>query len=83
QLHIHRGQDVLIHYDIDTGDADVFNGRARAAQVALVDNAYSAAYAPGGNIFSVFDFVIENGRITGINVVVDKDILATMDVQLV
>lgn len=63
--------------------ADVFNGRARAAQVALVDNAYSAAYAPDGNIFTVFDFVIENGRITGINVVVDKDILATMDVHLV
>ena len=63
--------------------ADVFNGRARAAQVAMVDNAYGAAYAPGGNIFTVFDFVIENGLITGINVVVDKDILATMDVQLV
>jgi hypothetical protein len=31
----------------------------------------------------VFDFVIENGLITGINVVVDKDILATMDVHLV
>lgn len=63
--------------------ADVFNGRARAAQVAMVDNAYGAAYAPEGNIFTVFDFIIENGLITGINVVVDKDILATMDVQLV
>jgi RNA polymerase sigma-70 factor, ECF subfamily len=62
--------------------AEVFNGRARAARVALVDNAYGAAYAPGGNIFTVFDFVIESGRITGINVVVDKDILATMDVRL-
>jgi RNA polymerase sigma factor (sigma-70 family) len=63
--------------------ANAFSGRARAAQVAMVDNVYGAAYAPNGNIFTVFDFVIENGLITGINVVVDKDILATMDVQLV
>ncbi|MDF8265604.1 sigma-70 family RNA polymerase sigma factor [Luteipulveratus flavus] len=62
--------------------AEVFSGRAQAAQVALVDGAYGAAWAPGGRPLSVFVIRVRDGRVAGVEVVVDPEHLAAMDVQL-
>jgi hypothetical protein len=43
--------------------ANIFRGRARAAQLALVDGDSGLVFAPGGQPRVVVDFVLEDGRI--------------------
>lgn len=49
--------------------ATVFKGRAKAAQLALVDGEAGLVIAFGGKPRMVFDFVVEDGRITEINLI--------------
>lgn len=54
-----------------TAVATIFGGRARAAQLALVDGAAGLVFAPGGQPRVVFDFLVEQGRIIEISLIAD------------
>ncbi len=62
--------------------AEVFAGRARVAQPALLDGAAGAAWAQAGNVRVVFDFTIIDGRIAGIDLIMDPATIAEIDVQV-
>jgi RNA polymerase sigma-70 factor (ECF subfamily) len=62
--------------------ADIFKGRAGAARPALVDGRAGAAWAPGGTPRSVFAFEIRDGRIVGLELIMDAEHLAALDVVL-
>ena len=51
--------------------AEAFAGRAREAQLALVDGAVGAVWAPGGRPRAVFRFTVSDETIAGIDVIVD------------
>jgi RNA polymerase sigma-70 factor (ECF subfamily) len=59
--------------------ANTFKGRARAAQLALIDGDVGLVFAPGGRPMVVFDFVIENGRIAEISLTTDASSIAALD----
>jgi RNA polymerase sigma-70 factor (ECF subfamily) len=63
--------------------AEVFRGRARGAQPALVDGAAGATWAPGGQPRAVFGFVIVGGKIVEVEVTADPARLAELDVRIV
>jgi RNA polymerase sigma factor (sigma-70 family) len=58
--------------------AAVFAGRARAAQVALVDGEPALVWASGGRPRVAFLFAIADGRITAVDVVADPEHLAAL-----
>ena len=62
--------------------AHIFRGRAGAAQSAAVDGVPGLVFAPGGRPFSVFDFIIENGRIVEINLIADPLGIAALDLEI-
>jgi len=62
--------------------AEIFKGRARGAQLVLVDGLAGAAWAPGGQPRAVFSFVIAGGRIAEIEIVADPAHIAGLDVQI-
>jgi RNA polymerase sigma factor (sigma-70 family) len=51
--------------------AEAFAGRARGAQLALVDGAVGAVWAPGGRPRAVFRFTVSAEKIAGIDVIAD------------
>ena len=59
--------------------AEVFSGRARAAQPALVNGAVGLVWAPGGRPRVVWGFAIEAGRVVAIDMVADADRLSELD----
>ena len=59
--------------------AGTFSGRARAARLALVDGSAGAVWAQGGEPRVVFGFTIEDGKITGIEMIADRDRLGQLD----
>jgi RNA polymerase sigma-70 factor (ECF subfamily) len=61
--------------------AEVFRGRAAAARPALVDGVPGLVFAPGGKPYAVFDFVVEEGRIVEIGLIVDAQSIARLDVE--
>jgi len=60
--------------------ADVFNGRAAAAIMVAIGDDIGAAFAPGGKPLTVFNFTVENGRITAIDLIADQTQISAMDV---
>jgi hypothetical protein len=62
--------------------ANTFRGRARAAQLALIDGDVGLVFAPGGRPMVVFDFVIENGRIAEISLTADASSIAALDLKI-
>jgi RNA polymerase sigma-70 factor (ECF subfamily) len=62
--------------------AESFSGRARAAQLALVDGAVGAAWAPGGTPRVVFAFSVQDEKIVEIEVIMDRDRLEVLDVEI-
>ena len=60
--------------------AEVFAGRARGARPALVDGAAGVVWATGGRIRAVFDFTIVDGRVAGIDLVMDPASIDQLDV---
>jgi RNA polymerase sigma-70 factor (ECF subfamily) len=61
--------------------ANIFRGRAKAAQLALVDGDAGLVFAPGGRPRMLVDFVIENGRIVEISMIADARRIAALDVE--
>src|SRR5690606_26439762 len=47
--------------------ANIFSGRARAAELTSVDGDPALVFAPGGQPRVVIDFIVENGRIIEIS----------------
>jgi RNA polymerase sigma-70 factor (ECF subfamily) len=62
--------------------AETFAGRARAAQPALIDGFVGLTWAPGGTPKAVFDLTIVDGRITAVELILDPDDVAGLDVVL-
>ncbi|MFJ9936574.1 sigma-70 family RNA polymerase sigma factor [Streptomyces virginiae] len=56
--------------------------RARATQPALVDGTVGLAMAPLGRLFLVLRFTIEDGLITGIDVVAEPERLAALELAV-
>jgi RNA polymerase sigma-70 factor (ECF subfamily) len=66
-----------------TAVADVFKGgRARGAQLALIDGDPAAVWAPGGQVRGAFAFTIEDGKIVEIDLIMDPGHLGQLDVVL-
>jgi RNA polymerase sigma-70 factor (ECF subfamily) len=61
--------------------AETFKGRALAAQLALINGSPGTTWIGGGKPRVVFLFSIENGRIQGIDVVMDPENLKEMEVE--
>ncbi len=62
--------------------ADAFVGRARAAQVALVDGAPAAIWAHAGKTRAVFAMTFANGKITSIEMIGDADRIRAFDIEI-
>ena len=62
--------------------ADTFAGRARAAQVAFIDGAVGATWAPGGVTRSAFIIRIVGERIVAIDLVADPEHIGQLDIEL-
>lgn len=61
--------------------AKVFQGRAQAAQPAMVDGNAGLVFAPGGKPFAVFEFVVENGAIVEIVLTLDAQTIETLELE--
>jgi ketosteroid isomerase-like protein len=62
--------------------AEAFAGRARGAQLALVDGVVGAVWAPGGRPRAVFTFTVAGGKIVGINLTVDPERVRRFEVTV-
>ena len=62
--------------------AGVFKGRASAAVPALIDGEAGAVWAIGGQVRAAFVFLIEAGKITDIDIVMNPARLAELDVRI-
>jgi RNA polymerase sigma-70 factor (ECF subfamily) len=62
--------------------AQTFAGRARAAQLAVVDGSAAAAWVQGGQLRVVFAMTVTDGRITAIELVADTERLSHMNVEI-
>jgi len=62
--------------------AQTFVGRARAAQLALIDGAPGAVWAPDGEPRVVFAFTLAAGKIVGIEMLADPDHLRALKVAI-
>ncbi len=65
-----------------TAVANIFAGRARAAQPALIDGTPGLVWAPGGTPRVVFAFTIVGERIVGIDMLADPDRVSQMEIAL-
>jgi RNA polymerase sigma factor (sigma-70 family) len=61
---------------------EAFAGRAQETQLALVDGAVGAVWAPGGRPRAVFTFTVADGKIVGIDVVLDPKRVQGFEVVL-
>jgi RNA polymerase sigma-70 factor (ECF subfamily) len=59
--------------------AGVFVGRARFARPALIDGVVGAVWAQGGQPKVVFDFMVRDGRIVGIELIADPERIRDLD----
>jgi RNA polymerase sigma-70 factor (ECF subfamily) len=62
--------------------AEMFKGRAAAAQPALVNGTPGLAWAPGGQARAVLSFAIDRGKIIGIDVIADPESIRKLDLTL-
>jgi len=63
--------------------AETFSGRARAAQLALINGLAGAVWAHGGEVRGAFTFTIAGGKISAITIALDPDHLRTLDVAII
>jgi RNA polymerase sigma factor (sigma-70 family) len=61
--------------------ARVFAGRARVAKLTLVDGLAGAAWSVGGQARSVFAFVVRDGRVVSIELLMDPETLGVLDLE--
>jgi RNA polymerase sigma factor (sigma-70 family) len=62
--------------------AETFSGRARAAQLALINGQPGLVWAPGGKPRVVFGFTVAGDKITGIRLLANSMTLGELDVVL-
>ncbi len=62
--------------------AGTFSGRARVAQLALVNGAAGAVWAPGGRPRVVFGFSITGGKIVEIELIAEPGRLGQLDLAI-
>jgi RNA polymerase sigma-70 factor, ECF subfamily len=62
--------------------AITFKGRAAAAQLAVIEGEAGLVWAPAGRPVVAFDFVVENGLIVELSLIMDRQSLAALDVKL-
>ena len=62
--------------------AGTFSGRARVAQLALVNGSVGAVWAKGGRPRVVFEFTMKRGKIVEIALVADPERLGQLDVTI-
>jgi RNA polymerase sigma factor (sigma-70 family) len=60
--------------------AETFSGRARVAQLALVDGSVGAVWAPGGRPRVVFAFTVTKGKIVEIRLLADPERLGDVTI---
>lgn len=65
-----------------TAVADQFNGRAQAAQPALIDGEPGAVWATGGTPRVVFGFTIRNGKVVEIELAADAERLSRLKIEI-
>jgi RNA polymerase sigma-70 factor (ECF subfamily) len=61
--------------------AVTFSGRAQAAELALIDGAAGAVWAPGGQPRVVFGFTLAGGRIARIDILADPAVLGGLHLE--
>src|SRR5262245_49710452 len=66
------------HYAV----AEAFRGRARAAQLALVDGVPGAVWAPGGKPRVIFVFAFRSDKIVAIDLIMEPARIGKVDVQI-
>jgi RNA polymerase sigma-70 factor (ECF subfamily) len=73
-----------LHAEMHGADAvaRIFVGRARAAQVALIDGAPGLVFAPGGVVRVAFLFATAGDRIVGMELVADPARLKAMEIAV-
>jgi RNA polymerase sigma-70 factor (ECF subfamily) len=64
------------------GVAETFSGRARVAQVAIVNGAVGMVWAQGGQPRVVFDLTIADGKITAIELIADAERIPRLGVAI-
>jgi RNA polymerase sigma-70 factor (ECF subfamily) len=62
--------------------AATFAGRARTAQLALINGTVGLVWAPGGRPRVVFAFAISHGKIVGIELIADPARLSELDLSI-
>ncbi len=62
--------------------AETFKGRARVAQLALLDGAVGAVWAPGGRPRVAFRFSIAGSKIVAIELLADSERLEQLDLEI-
>ena len=62
--------------------AETFSGRARTAQLALIDGQPGAVWAAGGKPRVVFNFTVDDDKITGIELLANSTTLDELDLIL-
>lgn len=62
--------------------AKQFDGRAEAAQLALIDGLPGAVWAPGGTPVATFEFTIRDGKVTEIQLTADRETLGQMQITI-
>jgi RNA polymerase sigma-70 factor (ECF subfamily) len=63
--------------------AGTFSGRARTAQLALIDGAPGAGWAPGGKPRVVIGFTMAGGKIVAIDLLADPERLRQLDLFVI
>lgn len=63
--------------------ADTFKGRAAGAQLTLVNGVAGATWGMNGKTVVAFCFAVTDGKITAIDVVMDRKTLDTFDIQTI
>jgi RNA polymerase sigma-70 factor (ECF subfamily) len=62
--------------------ADTFKGNAEAAQLAFVNGSPGATWAPGGKPVVAFCFLLKGGKISAIDIVMDRKELCDIDIEI-
>jgi RNA polymerase sigma-70 factor (ECF subfamily) len=62
--------------------AGIFSGRARAAQLALINGAVGLVWAPGGQARVVFGFTFRRGKVSAIDQLADPTRLRQLDLAV-
>lgn len=63
--------------------ANTLNGSAQGAQLSLVNGLAGATWGMNGKTIVAFCFMVTDGKITAIDIVMDKNTLANFDIQII